>query len=100
MEQVFVGTELKFQVSITASGFDMGDDPFDIVLSCGRVTKTVHKNELIYDNVEGKYYMVVDTSDFGPGVLCATVVAQVPDTDFDDGYRKEVFKTALIMLKQ
>ena len=100
MEQVFVGTELKFQVSITASGFDMGTDPFEIVLSCGHTVRTVHKDDLIYDNVEGKYYMVINTADFGSGVLCAKVVAQVPDSDFSDSYRTEVFKTALVMLRQ
>lgn len=99
MDRAFIGTELKFLVDISSEGFDMNADPYEIVLSCSGRTKKITKDDIIYDEVEDKHYMLVDTADFCPGTLMAKVIAQVPDTDFPDGYRAEVYKTVLLILK-
>ena len=99
MDRAFVGTELKFLIEITAEGFDMETDPFEIVLTCGGKSKTVPQDDIVYDENEGKHYLLVDTTDFCSGTLVATVIAQVPDEDFESGYRREVDRAALITLK-
>ena len=94
----FIGEELKYLVQLTASGFSMADDDFKIEVSCGSQKKTYEKSDLIVDG-QGKYYLAIDTSDFRKGDLYATVTAYVPDEDFDDGVRTEMFQQKLLTLK-
>lgn len=94
---VFLGTKLKYLVIITAAGFSMVEHNFDIVLSRGPKSKKFEKDELVFDGEN--YFLAFDTSDFGAGDLNATVTAYVPDSDFSDGIRTEVFKTKLTNIK-
>lgn len=99
MTQDFIikGTELKYKVAITASGFDMDSDDFFFTVSCGGVSKTILKADCIYDNEN--WYLCFDTSGFNPGRMTVETTAVIPDTDFADGYRTEVASSVLGILK-
>ena len=102
-DKIFQGTEVKYLVEITASGFSMHDDDFNITLRRGNKERTFQKNELIEEMVivEGQekynYYLCFDTAEFGTGVIVCIVRAFVPDTDFPDGLRTEVDKFDLLI---
>lgn len=87
----YVGTDLKFLVEITADGFDMNEDNYTIELRCGRVSKTVLKSDIVNAGEENEnHYLVIDTREFGSGMLTAIVHADVPDDDLPGGLRHEV----------
>ncbi len=88
---------MKYLVSITAAGFSMVENDFNIVLSRGQKSKTFEKGDLVFDGEN--YFIAFDTSEFGAGDLNATVTAYVPDADFSDGIRTEIFKTKLTNIK-
>ena len=96
----YIGEELKFAVKLTAQGFSMDDNNFEFVLSCGKTEITVPKGDVLRD-IQGNYYLAIDTSVFKkPGDLYATAYAYVPDEDFPDGYRTEIDRQKLILLKK
>ena len=97
--QTYIGTELKFALTITAEGFSMDDDWFSIELKRGgKSVVTIPKNECIHDG-EGNWYFTFDSRDFGTGTVTAIITALVPDEDFDDNLRTEVTKIDLINIK-
>lgn len=53
--------------------------------------KTFQKTECILTD-EGDYMVIIDTDDFGVGVLMVKVTFQIPDTDFPSGFRKSVVR--------
>ena len=92
----YVGTDLKFLISIEASGFSMDEDHYSVVLRCGG-------KEVPGDVVEGdnnEHYLIIDSSQFGSGTLKMIVYAEVPDEDFPDGARTEVAAIDLCELKR
>lgn len=93
----YLGEELKYAVDITATGFSMADDDFDIVITVGNKSETYNKLDLVVDD-QGTYYIMIDTTVFKKGDMYATVYAYVPDPDFDDGIRTEIDKVKLTKL--
>lgn len=89
-DRSFYGTEPKYLVEITSPGFSMQTDDFKIELKRGANSKVFEKQDLVYR--EGNFYLCFDTTDFGPGTITAIMTAYVPDDDFDDGIRTEVYK--------
>lgn len=89
-DRAFYGSEMKYLVEITSPGFSMQTDDFKIELKRGGNSKVFMKEDLVYR--EGNFYLCFDTTDFGPGTLTAIMTAYVPDDDFEDGIRTEVFK--------
>ena len=87
---VYLGTELKFAITITAGGFSMQEDDFSVEFkntSNGNSVK-LSKSELVSD---GELYLaLVDTTALGAGIVRVVTTAFVPDADFDDGLRTEV----------
>ena len=108
-DSAFSGTERKFLVEITSPGFDMARDEFEVALTRGDIQRVFYKSDMIsetYTVVEGghevektDYYLCFDTMEFGNGVIVATVVAHVPDSDFSDGIRDEVEEFELLHVK-
>lgn len=98
-DSVYIGTELKFQVTLQSGGFNMMDDDFEIVVSCGKREVEYKKTDLIIDEND-KWYIAIDTSPFKKGDLYATAYAYVPDEDFPDGLRTEVDRQKLATLKE
>lgn len=97
---VWVGTELKFAIDITANGFSMEDDDFKVVLRRGQKEVEYSKSDLVKDEVDGKYYLCFDTTEFGSGDIYIIIYAYVPDTDFSDGIRTEIYKQLLCTVKK
>lgn len=93
-ENVYIGEELKFLVTMTADGFNMEDDDYEIVISCGNKKKTLYKSDVLVDG-DGNHYITINTAEFKKGDLMATVYAYVPDPDFPDGFRTEVDRSRL-----
>lgn len=96
-DYIIKGTEAKYKVSLTATGFDMDSCDFYFTIYCGGQKLTIPKSELIYDGTY--WYLCFDTSGFNPGIMTVVTTVVIPDTDFSDGYRTEVDNTTLCVLK-
>lgn len=95
----YIGTELKFAVDITADGFSMEDDDYEIVVSSGNRQQVITKGEVLIDE-HGQRYISIDTTNFKKGGLYATTYAFIPDDDFPDGKRTEVDVQLLTTLRK
>lgn len=98
-DKIFVGTELKFKIEIEAKGFSMETDDFNVVIKRRNQVKAYNKEDLVTDG-EGGYYVCFDTAEFGVGTISAVVTAYVPDTDFPDGLRTEVYAMDLVNINK
>ena len=96
-ENTYVGTDLKYALNIAAEGFNMDDDEFEVLLTCGQKQLLLRKEDLVVDE-GGQYYVCFSSVDLGPGVVIAKVTAHIPDDDFEDGFRDEVMKFTLVRL--
>lgn len=96
----YIGTDLKFIIDVRASGFDKTVDEFEVIVSRGSgKEQKFTKDELAQDD-EGNYYLCFSTEDFGTGLYMLTVIAHVPDDDFEDGFREEVTQMELVNIKK
>lgn len=94
----YIGSEAKYLVTISSPGFSMADDRFEIILKRGSNELTITKDDLVLRN--GNYYLCFNTTDLGTGDVVAIAKAHVPDADFPDGFRTEVFKVELTKIKR
>lgn len=101
-ERAWVGTGLKFAVTITAEGFSQDDDDWKVVFQCGRNSVELTKADMSIseDNGNLTYIANVDTSLLGTGDLSVITYAYVPDEDWDDGVRVEVDKQNILHIKE
>lgn len=88
MSAYYIGTDLKFKIDIQAVGFDMDVNDYSIVLKCGNQRVAVSKSNVVTDG--GDHYLLIDTTQFASGVLTLIVTANVTDSDFPGGVRREV----------
>lgn len=106
MDNVYVGTELKFLIEIEADNFSMVDNDFTVEIVRGPNHQFFAKADLVDEEYEEEdtdhntvtkhhYYVCFDTATLGIGNYCAIVTAYVPDLDFSDGLRTEVYKVEL-----
>ena len=91
---IYQGTELKFLLDITSMGFNMVDDDFFIVVKNMKGSITIPKEDMVLTE-DDKFIFTVNTATLGTGDYYVIVTAQVPDEDFDDGFRQEVQKALL-----
>ena len=98
-ERAWVGTGLKFAITITAEGFSQEDDDWKVIFQCGRKTIEVTKADASIGE-DDTFYVNVDTSLLGAGTLTAITYAYVPDEDWDGGFRTEVDKQELLYVKE
>lgn len=91
---IYLGTELKFALEIEAEGFDMLEDDFKVIINNMQKSVVIEKGEMILTEND-EFLFTLPTETLGTGDYYLTTVAQVPDADFDDGYRQEVQKTFL-----
>ena len=89
MESAPIGNILKYKLQITASGFDMSTDRFDIIVSCSGKELVLTQADVLAD-LDDNYYIVIDTSVFRSGVLRAKTIAYINDPDCPGGTRTEV----------
>lgn len=85
------GTELKLNIHLapidgmTLDGYDYTTEVF-----CTPKRSIVVKKSDTIRVDEENYLVRVDTNVTGVGRLACRIIAQIPDGDFDDGYRTEV----------
>lgn len=93
----YTGSDLKFQVTITAPGFSQDCDNYDIDFYCGDQHLAFNQDDVISNG--GKFYLAIPTSSMSPGMLRMVITAYVPDTDFPGNIRKEIAVQNLGFLK-
>jgi hypothetical protein len=96
MATIYKGTELKFKVELTANGFSMAENDFEVEVKSGKTSVTLAKEDLIVNS--GDYYGIVPTDTLAPGEVKLVATAHIPDSDADDGVRNEVAVTSLCTL--
>lgn len=84
----YIGEDLKFEVNLTATGFDMNRDNYKIDFYCGN--KTLHFTKSDIKTHGDKFYLPVPTANLTPGLMRMVITAYVPDSDFADGTRTEI----------
>lgn len=96
----YVGGDLKIAVSYEAQGFDMERDNFEVSLKVGNtILKTYSKAEVSLDE-SGTWFIPVVAEDLKPGNIEVIFRAFVPDTDFPNGYRRDIDKKKLTEYKR
>lgn len=112
MANIYQGDEKKFAIELTAPGFDIDTDDFDIEVKSPKVSIKASKgasNEalvIFFETVtpaEGEpykqWYGIVDTTTLSFGDLTVIATAHIPDANANDGIRRESATAALGSLK-
>lgn len=89
-----LGIDLKYLVNPTATGFDKNRDEWEVDITNGKAVLHFDKSDLIVE--QGNYYVCFSTKDLGVGQYYITVTAHIPDSDFDDNFREEMWQAPLI----
>ena len=95
---IFLGTELKYAITITADGFDMDRDGWTVEIIRGKNSRVFDKEECFQDE-QGQWYVAFGTAEFGAGQYYAAITAFVPDDDFKDGFRTEITVVRLLTVE-
>lgn len=99
-ERYYVGSELKFALTITCEGFEQDTDPWTATIKTQMGKSIVcSKTENSIVDGQGQWYLLVDTAQLGSGLCSIVVEIDVPDNDFEDGYRHEVYAEQLMTIK-
>ena len=85
-QSYYIGTDLKFNVNITASGFNQDTDPYTITVYCGNRKIVFTQDDVVVDGAN--HYILVNTDLLKTGTMKFVVTAEVNDDDFD--HRREV----------
>ena len=99
MDKYYVGTEMKLKLGITCTGFDMDTDPWTATVKSKKGTVTCTKEEHSAKSGDD-WFILVDTGVLGTGQYVLIIEIDVPDNDFDDGYRHEVYKRNLVNVEK
>lgn len=99
---IFKGDEAKFSINLTAPGFSMDTDDFDIevVSNIGgslKGSKGGTGTDVIIFKEDDAWYAIVNTeNELRPGGnLKVVATAYVPDAHADDGIRKQIATAVL-----
>lgn len=99
MANFYKGTEIKFAFTLTAEGFDMDTDDFDIEVASPRDSVIGSKTGastsggsagLSIKKEDDTWYAIADTSTLSKGELRVIATAHINDTAAHDGVRDEV----------
>lgn len=97
-DRYYVGTDLKFLLKIEAPGFNMADDEYEVRLESEGRTLTIQKSDMVEG--EDGFFLLVDTTELGDGLVKMIVTAKVIDDDFPKGYRREVVVQDLCYIRK
>lgn len=102
MANIYQGDEKKFAIELTAPGFDIDTDDFDIEVKSPKSSVKASKGAstealvIFYETVtpqEGdpykQWFAIVDTTSLSTGELRVVATAHIPDTNANDGIRRE-----------
>lgn len=99
----YVGTELKFAFTVECTGFNMDEDSWQVTVTGGEGSVVCKHDDTENVNITrddlGQWYLLVDSKQLGKGICYAIVEVDVPDEDFEDGKRHEVYKQRLVNIK-
>ena len=107
MAKFYKGTEVKFSINLTAQGFSMDDDDFEIEVVSPRASVKGYKTPsqgsptdlIIFRETDsdsssseetGTWYGVVDTSKLNVGEMRVIATAHIPDLNANDGVRDDI----------
>lgn len=96
-DHYFVGTELKFALTIECEGFSMDEDPWTATVKRGSRKVVCQRGENSVKD-DDQWYILVDSSLLGKGECELVIDIDVPDPDFEDGYRHEVWRQEFFMV--
>lgn len=100
MDKTLIGTDLKFTLALTASGFDPETDDWHVdILRGNKVVETFQRDDLAQTE-DGTWVLCIETENYGTGPYDILVTAHVPDDDFPDGIRTELYRQKLINLSR
>ena len=90
-KRYYLGDEKKLAITITSQGFDMNTDPWKVTFinGCKQYVCTRTENSAV--DADGQWYLLFYTTKLGIGKPKAIIEIDVPDIDFDDEYRHEVW---------
>ena len=98
----FQYSDLKFLITINSEGFDIDRDDYRIVLKKGSKDYVkIDKSAIAVDG--SNHYLCVtkeQLASLGTGDVYMVVYAEVPDSDFEDSMRSEVFKMLLCQIER
>lgn len=97
-ETYYTGSDLKYQITITADGFSQDCDNYDITFYCGSTEMHFNQDDVI--SRDGKFYLPIPAASLQPGLVKMVITAYVPDSDFPGSVRKEVAVHNLGRLKK
>ena len=106
---MYKGTEVKFSINLTAQGFSMDDDDFEIEVASPRVSLKGYKTPsqgastdviIFKEDTDGSdssssgetgtWYAIVDTSKLNVGEIRVIATAHITDSNAADGVRDEI----------
>lgn len=86
-EKILITADLPDDLTMTEVDFEV-----EVINSEAKdKKKTFDKAECILTD-EGDYVVIIDTDDYGVGMLMVKVTFLIPDKDFPDGFRKSVVR--------
>ena len=97
-ERVWLGTMLKFLVEIEAEGFDMDENSFEIKFIGGSGSVVFTKSDLVCE--EGEWYVTLDTSLVGSGMVTAITKVDILDDACPGGIRHEIDSQQLCFVSE
>lgn len=101
-DTVFQFSDLKFLITINSEGFDIDRDDYRIVLKRGSKDEVqIDKSAIVVDG--SNHYLCVtkeQLASLGTGDIYMVVYAEVPDSDFEDSMRSEVYKLLLCHIER
>ena len=89
-ENIIQGSEFKINVNMDPiDGNSMSNTFFKCIFSCGDKSITLDKDDMIQVN-DNNYVAPLNSSKLGIGNIKIRYEVDIPDEDFDDGYRHEI----------
>ena len=108
----YKGTDIKFAVKLTADGFNMDTDDWDLLVVSGRTRFPISKSDCERvpalsddpdssdsEEEEGTWYAIVKTDNLAVGQLNVISTAYIVDAAAEGGVRKDVDVAKLTKLE-
>lgn len=87
----YIGTDLKFRITLTAEGFNQDEDDYEVKFICGSYSKTYSSAQGDFVKAQdGCYYLCIPTGNLSPGMMKMVITAYIPDPCFVGNKRKEI----------
>lgn len=89
-QNIIKGSEFKINISMDpVDGSSMSDVIFKCTFICGDKKLTVDKEDMIPVD-DNNYVVPLNSQKLGVGTITIKYEVDIPDDDFDDGYRHEI----------